>query len=277
MVHVILWSPGQPGYEGFEDATIEQGKQMNHEPVYEEPIDASDANRTQGAFRNGRCSQDTNTVSSWSSLSTPPKNDDEQDRISYDKGNKLKSLVALDESPTLNDVPRRLSPSATAKDRRGFAPQTGAVHGQMKESPNKTAGGKEQQVMFIVAGLGSPAVMTMIQDSMDYPQGYPTEAGFASVTSPTVILPSVTDRDHPNPRTLGCQEVFFHASRCWEDSVFLSSEDSDDDDDQSASQTISASSTSSVAIPAVCTGLASKGAGNGLLGAMVGAGAVLLL
>lgn len=107
----------------------------------------------------------------------------------------------------------------------------------------------------------------------------PAEAGFESAISGKVILPSVTDRDYPDPRTLGCQEVFFQASRCYEDSEFVSSGDDDDnnDDNDDPSQTSSASSTSSITTPAVYTGLASKGAGSGLAGAIVGAGAALLL
>lgn len=103
----------------------------------------------------------------------------------------------------------------------------------------------------------------------------PAEAGFADVTSPVVILPGVTDGDYADPRTYGCQEAFFQASRCYEDTEFLSADDGNDD--ESASQTSSASSTSSIATPAVYTGLASKRAGTGLIGAMVGAGVALLL
>jgi len=55
--------------EEQEDATIEQEKLINHEPVPEEPGNPSDPNQTQGELRNDRRSQDTDTVSSCSSLS----------------------------------------------------------------------------------------------------------------------------------------------------------------------------------------------------------------
>lgn len=85
---------------------------MNHElvdeePVDEEPIDAGDPDRTKGEFQNDRRSRDMDTVSSWSSLSTPPPSDNEQERTSDDLSNEPRSLAASVESAALDSLPSR--------------------------------------------------------------------------------------------------------------------------------------------------------------------------
>ena len=97
-------------HEKQEDATNDQGKLINHEPG-----DASDPNRTRVEFQNGRCLQDADTFSSWSSLPSPSASDDEHDRTSDNPGDELKSLAGWVELQTLNGVPSRLSRSARPK------------------------------------------------------------------------------------------------------------------------------------------------------------------
>jgi len=125
--------------EEQEDATIEQGKLRNNEPVDKEPGDASDPNRTQAEIQSGRRSQDADTLLSWSPLSTPPASDDQQDRTSYDSGDEPKSLAASIESPTLDDSPSGLSQSAVAKARQGLASHRDAVHRQRTMRTYKVA------------------------------------------------------------------------------------------------------------------------------------------
>lgn len=54
--------------------------------------------------------------------------------------------------------------------RQKSASPRGVLHRPMKKSPNKTAARKEEQVASIVVGLGSPAVTTLIQESVDQTQ-----------------------------------------------------------------------------------------------------------
>ena len=66
-------------HEEQKNATMEQGKLMNHQPTDEDPGDTSDPDRIGEEFRYDRHSQDADTASSRSSLSPPPESDDEQD------------------------------------------------------------------------------------------------------------------------------------------------------------------------------------------------------
>jgi hypothetical protein len=124
-------------HEEQENATVEQGKLMNHTAMGEDPGDASVPDRTGGECRNGCPSQDADTVSSWSSLSTPPESNDEQDRTSDDPGSEPKSLAASTGSATLDGVPSRPSWSAAAKARQKSASPRGVVHRPIKKSPEQ--------------------------------------------------------------------------------------------------------------------------------------------
>jgi len=81
-------------YEEQEDARIEQGKLTDHEPVDEEPGQASDLDPAWDKGRRNRCWQDTDTLSSSSPLSTPPASDNEHDRTSDGLGDEPTSLAA---------------------------------------------------------------------------------------------------------------------------------------------------------------------------------------
>ncbi len=77
---------------------------MDHEPLDEQPGDASNRDRTRSDFRDDRRSQDTDTLSS-SPLSTPPVSDNEHGRTLNDLDNEPKSLAVLVESSPLNGIP----------------------------------------------------------------------------------------------------------------------------------------------------------------------------
>lgn len=121
-----------------------------------------------GEFRNDRRSQDADTISSWSSLSTPPTSDDEQDRTSDGLSDEPKPLAASVESPTFDGVPSPPPRSAAARARTGLSSQKAAMYRQMRKRTNKMTATKEEQVAWIAAGLGSSALMTSVQESMDH-------------------------------------------------------------------------------------------------------------